>query len=98
MLFLQSGLWAITVPKAYGGAEVSYKTVAKVIATLSAADSALGQIPQNHLAGVAHLIADGTETQKQRFLAEILAGTRWGKCVFRKELQIGGRFSNHFTS
>jgi len=82
--FSQSGLWAITVPKAYGGAEVSYKTVAKVIATLSAADSALGQIPQNHLAGVAHLIADGTETQKQRFLAEILAGTRWGNAFSEK--------------
>ena len=28
----QSGLWAITVPKQYGGAEVSSHTVAKVIA------------------------------------------------------------------
>ncbi|QGX91273.1 SfnB family sulfur acquisition oxidoreductase [Tatumella sp. TA1] len=82
--FSQSGLWAMTVPKAYGGAEVSYKTVAKVIATISAADSALGQIPQNHLAGVAHLIADGSEAQRQRFLPDVLAGTRWGNAFSEK--------------
>ena len=29
--FSQSGLWGINVPKAYGGAEVSYVTVAEVI-------------------------------------------------------------------
>ena len=44
----QSGLWAITVPKQYGGAEVSSHTVAKVIALLSGADGSIGQIPQNH--------------------------------------------------
>ncbi|WP_416260361.1 acyl-CoA dehydrogenase family protein [Gibbsiella quercinecans] len=64
--FSQSGLWGINVPKAYGGAQVSYATLAWVIAIVSAADSALGQIPQNHLAGVAHLIADGSESQKRR--------------------------------
>ena len=44
--FSQSGLWAITVPAAFGGPDVSYKTVAKVIEIISAADSSLGQIPQ----------------------------------------------------
>ena len=47
--FSASGLWGITVPKAYGGAGVSYVTVAEVIKIISAADSSLGQIPQNHL-------------------------------------------------
>ncbi len=36
--FSASGLWAITVPKAYGGAGVSYVTVAEVIKIISAAD------------------------------------------------------------
>lgn len=37
--FSESGLWAISVPKAHGGAGVSYVTLSEVIATISAADS-----------------------------------------------------------
>lgn len=47
-LFSHTGLWGISVPKAYGGAGVSNTTLAQVIALISAADSSLGQIPQNH--------------------------------------------------
>ncbi len=47
--FSASGLWAITVPRAFGGAEVSFRTVAKVIEIIAAADPSIGQIPQNHL-------------------------------------------------
>ncbi|MFX7825230.1 acyl-CoA dehydrogenase family protein, partial [Acinetobacter baumannii] len=47
--YSQSGLWAINVPRAFGGAEVSYATLAEVIAIISAADPSLGQITQNHL-------------------------------------------------
>ena len=36
--FSQSGLWAITVPREYGGAGVSNATLAEVTATISAAD------------------------------------------------------------
>ncbi len=36
--FSQSGLWGITVPAAYGGADVSYRTVAKVTEIISAAN------------------------------------------------------------
>ncbi|MFS2225944.1 SfnB family sulfur acquisition oxidoreductase [Pantoea sp. B65] len=82
--FSQSGLWGINVPEEYGGAGVSYATVAKVIAIISAADSALGQIPQNHLAGVAHLLADGSESQKQTLLAGVLRGLRWGNAFSEK--------------
>jgi alkylation response protein AidB-like acyl-CoA dehydrogenase len=42
-----SGLWGITVPKEYGGAGVSYVTVAEVIKIISAAGSSLGQISQD---------------------------------------------------
>ena len=46
--YSQSGLWAITVPKQYGGAEVSSYTVARIIALMSGVDGSIGQIPQNH--------------------------------------------------
>lgn len=68
----QSGLWAITVPKQYGGAEVSSHTVAKVIALLSGADGSIGQIPQNHFYALEVLRNTGTETQKQRLYGEVL--------------------------
>src|SRR5919202_6620481 len=47
--FSQSGLWSINVPRAYGGPEVSYRTLAQVIALIAAADPAIAQIAQNHL-------------------------------------------------
>ena len=47
-LFSHTGLWGITVPKAYGGAGVSNVTLAQVVALIAAADASLGQIPQNH--------------------------------------------------
>ncbi|MGC4012019.1 MAG: acyl-CoA dehydrogenase family protein, partial [Pseudomonas sp.] len=47
-VYSNSGLWGITVPREFGGAEVSYATLAEVIAIVSAADPSLGQIPQNH--------------------------------------------------
>ena len=47
-LFTRSGLWGISVPKAFGGAGVSNVTLARVIARIAQADSSLGQIPQNH--------------------------------------------------
>src|ERR1700756_1076106 len=42
-----SGLWALTVPKEYGGPAVSISTLAEVTAIISEADSSIGQIPQN---------------------------------------------------
>ncbi len=76
--FSQSGLWGITVPKAYGGAEVSYRTVAEVIKTIAAADPSLAQLPQNHLVIVDHIRLDGTEEQKRHFFGLVLDGVRFG--------------------
>ncbi|PWK32729.1 SfnB family sulfur acquisition oxidoreductase [Cupriavidus plantarum] len=73
-----SGLGAITVPRAYGGAEVSYVTLAEVFAIVCAADPALGQIPQNHFGLLGVLREIGTPAQKQRYYSEILAGQRLG--------------------
>ena len=76
--FSQSGLWAITVPKAYGGAGVSFVTLTEVIKIVSAADPSLGQLPQNHFGLVDVIALTGTEEQKRYFFAEILAGKRFG--------------------
>ena len=76
--YSQSGLWSINVPKAYGGPEVSYATLARVISIIAAADPAIAQITQNHLAIVATVDLDGTEEQKKIFFAEALSGLRYG--------------------
>lgn len=73
-----SGLGGITVPKAYGGAEVSYATLAEVFVVLSEADASLGQIPQNHFGLLGVLREAGSDDQKRRFYAEVLAGQRLG--------------------
>lgn len=79
--FSQSGLWGITVPKQYGGADVSSHTVAKVIALFSGVDGSIGQIPQNHFYALEVLRNTGTEAQKQKFYAEVLAGARYGNAL-----------------
>lgn len=76
--FTRSGLGSITVPRAYGGPQVSFVTVAEVFAILSAADPAVGQIPQNHFGILFSLIGSATEAQKRTLFASILNGARIG--------------------
>ena len=80
-LFSRTGLWGISVPKAYGGAGVSTTTLASVIALISAADSSLGQIPQNHFYALEVLRVNGRPQQQQRFYEEVLAGKRFGNAL-----------------
>lgn len=65
--FSNSGLWGITVPREFGGAEVSHATLAQVIAIVSAADPSLGQIPQNHYCLLEDIRLQGSEEQKRFF-------------------------------
>ena len=71
-----AGLFAITVPKEFGGAGVRAGTVARVIATLAGADGSLGQIPQNHFFLLEGLRLKGTAEQKRFFYDRILRGER----------------------
>ena len=71
-----AGLFAITVPKEFGGAGVKAGTVARVIAALAGADGAIGQIPQNHFFLLEGLRLRGTQEQKRFFYERILAGER----------------------
>ena len=79
--FSQSGLWAITVPRQYGGADVSSHTVAKIIALFSGVDGSIGQIPQNHFYALEVLRNTGTEQQKKKLYSEVLQGARFGNAL-----------------
>lgn len=79
--FTASGLWGITVPRAYGGAGVSNVTLAEVIATISAADGSLGQIPQNHYYALEVLRVGGSDAQKAFFYRRALDGERFGNAL-----------------
>ncbi|WEY42659.1 SfnB family sulfur acquisition oxidoreductase [Paraburkholderia sp. SUR17] len=76
--FSQSGLWAITVPKAYGGAGAAYQTLVEVVKIVAAADPSLGQLPQNHFGLVDVIALTGTDEQKRHFFGDILRGKRFG--------------------
>ncbi|NYI01508.1 SfnB family sulfur acquisition oxidoreductase [Cupriavidus plantarum] len=76
-----SGLLAITVPRAFGGAGVSTGTLAEVIAILAAADGSIGQIPQNHYYALEVARVGGTEVQQQWLYERVLAGERLGNAL-----------------
>jgi SfnB family sulfur acquisition oxidoreductase len=76
--FSQSGLWAITVPKTYGGAGVSFVTLTEVVKIIAAADPSLGQLPQNHFGLVDVIALTGSEQQKHYFFGQVLQGKRFG--------------------
>jgi SfnB family sulfur acquisition oxidoreductase len=93
-LYTESGLGSMTVPRAFGGPDVSYVTLGKVFEILCAADPALGQIPQNHF-GVLQLIREyGSDAQKTRVYADVLAGNRIGNAGPEK----GKRAVTHSTT
>ena len=95
--YSQSGLWGINVPKAYGGAGVSYKTLARVIAILAAADSSIAQITQNHLAINGHIDLDGTEEQKKEFFGWVLSGLRFGNAFSELNSKTVGAFETRVS-
>ena len=76
--FSQSGLWSLNVPRAFGGPELSYRTIVKVIDIISAADPSLGQIPQNHIGVVAAIRTTSDAAQQALLFEKVLAGTRFG--------------------
>ncbi len=88
-----SGLWAITVPRAYGGADVSAATLASVTSILSAADPSIGQIPQNHFYMVEALRLDGTEAQQRFFFDLVLRGARFGNAFSEKHSKRATEFT-----
>ncbi|NWD73382.1 SfnB family sulfur acquisition oxidoreductase [Pseudomonas gingeri] len=76
--FTRSGLGSITIAREYGGPQVSFVTVAEVFAIISAADPALGQIPQNQFGILQLLQGTATERQKKQLFQSVLEGWRIG--------------------
>ncbi|MCO3052864.1 SfnB family sulfur acquisition oxidoreductase [Pseudomonas aeruginosa] len=90
--FSQSGLWGISVPRAYGGAEVGYRTLAEVLKIIAAVDPSLAQLPQNHLAVLDHLRLDGSEEQKRFFYGLVLDGVRFGNAFSERHSRTVAEF------
>jgi len=95
--FSQSGLWSINVPKAFGGPEVSYVTLAQVITIISEADPSLGQIPQNHLGVVAAIRTTSDAAQQKLLFGEILRGARFGNAFSEFGTKRAAEFDTKFT-
>jgi SfnB family sulfur acquisition oxidoreductase len=95
--FSQSGLWSINVPKKFGGPELSYATLVKAIAIISAADPSLGQIPQNHLGVVAAIRTVSDEAQQKLLFAEVLKGVRFGNAFSEFGSKRAADFETKFT-
>ncbi|CAN7266262.1 SfnB family sulfur acquisition oxidoreductase [Rhizobium sp. LjRoot30] len=95
--YSQSGLWGINVPKAYGGPGVSYRTLARVIAILAAADPSIAQITQNHLSINGHIDLDGTEEQKKEFFGWVLSGLRFGNAFSELNSKTVANFETRIT-
>jgi SfnB family sulfur acquisition oxidoreductase len=95
--FSQSGLWSINVPRQFGGPEVSYATVAKVVEIISAADPSLGQIPQNHLGVIAAIRTTSDEAQQQLLFGEVLGGARFGNAFSEFASKRAAEFETKFT-
>ncbi|MGP4088583.1 SfnB family sulfur acquisition oxidoreductase [Streptomyces sp. KR55] len=73
-----SGLLGVAVPAEFGGADVRTETLAEIFRLLASADASLAQIPQSHFVYVGVLRRQGTQTQKEFFFGEVLAGKRFG--------------------
>ena len=93
-LYSESGLLAMTVPRAYGGAGVSAMTLAEVIAIISAADGSIGQIPQSHFYMVEALRLGAPEPMKRFFFERVLAGDRLGNALS----EIGGKHAADYKT
>jgi SfnB family sulfur acquisition oxidoreductase len=89
-----SGLWALTVPKEYGGPAVSIATLAEVTAIISEADSSIGQIPQNHYYMLEVARANGTPAQKQQIYELVLSGARLGNALS----EVGTKTVGHYNT
>ena len=74
----RTGLLGITVPAAFGGAEVSTRTVAEVVRLIATADGSIAQMLHPHFTALEMIRLSGTPAQQRLFFAEALAGARFG--------------------
>src|SRR5262249_6131934 len=75
--FDASGLLAITVPPEHGGPDLPASVLAEVIRIIGVVDPALAQVPQAHFLFTDVLAVWGTDAQRRRLFADVLAGGRF---------------------
>ncbi|WP_167053987.1 SfnB family sulfur acquisition oxidoreductase [Burkholderia sp. Ax-1719] len=96
-LFSGSGLWGITVPRAYGGAGVSLATLGEVVRIVAQADPSIGQLPKNHFHALDVIRLTGNEAQRRKFFQLVLDGARIGHAASERgtktALEISTRLS-----
>jgi len=73
----RSGLLGLMVPAAYGGPAATTRTLTDVFAILSAADTSLAQVPQNHF-GTVYALPGVDEERRAFWYGEALRGARFG--------------------
>jgi len=95
--FSQSGLWSINVPQEFGGPDVSYATLARVVEIISEADPSIGQVSQNHLGVVAAIRTVSDKAQQKLLFGEVLKGTRFGNAFSEFGSKRAADFETRFT-
>lgn len=71
-----SGLLAITVPAAFGGADLPPSVVAEVFRILAAGDPNIAQVPHSHFVYLNLLRLAGSPGQQREYFGRVLAGAR----------------------
>ena len=95
--FSQSGLWAINVPREFGGLDASWVTINRVISIISQADPSLGQVPQNHLGVVSAIRTVSDRPQQELLFDAVLKGTRFGNAFSEFGSKRAADFQTTFT-
>ncbi|HTI00848.1 MAG TPA: SfnB family sulfur acquisition oxidoreductase [Acidisoma sp.] len=95
--FSDSGLWAINVPLAYGGAGLPTTVLTEVTRIVSAADPSIGQIPQNHYSFLNLLRAERDEERKRYFFGKVLEGHRFGNALVEMGTKHAADWKTRFT-
>jgi SfnB family sulfur acquisition oxidoreductase len=89
-----SGLLGITIPRAHGGAGLGPGVLGEVVATIAAVDPAIAQVPQAHWLMVDVLAVWGSDAQRARLYAEVLAGGRIASALAER----GGRHAQDLST
>ncbi|KRB78029.1 SfnB family sulfur acquisition oxidoreductase [Nocardioides sp. Root190] len=90
-----SGLLAITVPVADGGAGLGAEVLAEVVRLIATGDPNIAQVPHSHFVYVNALVEQGTPSQREFLLGEVLAGKRFGNA--QSEIR-SGHVRDHATT
>lgn len=91
-----SGLLGANVPRHFGGVDLDARTMGELMATLSAGDASVGQIPQNHFFFVQVLTEAASEDQQDFFAGEVLAGRHFGNALSERGTRTARDFAIGF--